>query len=167
MKYSLRPRYSLAALLLAVTGVSVGLGILRYLHHPPVYPIPAHEGGRTFSGHAFGRRYEVEVTQASMDAAPTWDRHRANPPLSANEAMIRADQVRLRLIRQKKLRDQIEIDGSWQLVAAELTPFDDNAGQWYWLVHFEYEMARSGSPNELRLIVLMDGTVPEPSVSDY
>ena len=58
-------------------------------------------------------------------------------------------------------------DGSWQLMAAELTPFYEERGQWFWLVRFEYVMSQTGPSNELELVVLMDGTVLEPTVSEH
>jgi hypothetical protein len=76
----------------------------------------------------------------------------------------RADQVRIRLIKERKLPDNIG-DGVWIMEAAELTPYDGERGQWYWQVRIAYEMTRTGPPDELRLVVLMDGTVIQPTVS--
>lgn len=166
MKYSLRPQYSLAALLFAVTGISVALAAYRYLNPPVVYPVPAYSGGGEYYSYAFDRRYVTEITERTFDGLPLWDRHRSNPPLSANAAMVAAEKVRLRLIAQKKLRDEEPTDGAWHLMAAELTPYDATEGKWFWVIRFEYVMDQTGPPNELELFVLMDGKVLEPTITE-
>lgn len=161
-----RPQFSIAALLIAIAGVSVALAIFRYLNPPPVYSLPTQPGAgflntRTY---AFGYKYEVNVTQKLLDRTPRWDRRNQNPPLSANEAMVLAEQVRLRLVKNEKLGDPSDIDyGWWELRAAELTPF--NSDHWYWRVRFQYIVEQTGPPNELELFVLMDGTVVESTVT--
>ena len=71
----------------------------------------------------------------------------------------------MRLIAHEKIDDQSPYsDGSWRLMAAELTPFDDDQGLWYWLVRFEYVVSAPDPPDELRLVVLMDGSVLEPTL---
>ena len=163
MKYSLR--YSLAALMLAVTLISMGLATYRYLNPPPSYSLPVFKGRRTFFSNSGGRTFKIEVTEEMLAHLPKWDRHRDNPPLSASEATMKADQVRRRLIEQEKITDQSLYEGgAWRLMAAELTPLDDDLGLWYWLVRFEYVVSSPEPPDELRLVVLMDGSVLEPTL---
>jgi hypothetical protein len=159
-----RPRYSLAALLLVVAGVAVALKIYQNLNPPPVYPLPIFGGSTTFFSYAFGFTYSVEVSEQTIDRAPLWDRRSQNPPLSVNEAMVRAERFRQRLLREGKLLDNVSSDGGWYLEGAELTPFDPERGHWYWLVRYQYGMSQTGPPHELRLVVLMDGTVVETNV---
>lgn len=160
-----RPQYSIAALLIAVAGVSIALAIFRYLNPPPVFTLPTTTGGLfNSSTYAFGFKHEVIVTQEMLDRTPRWDRRNQNPPLSANEAMVLAERFRLRLVKSEKLPDPSDIDyGRWELTAAELTPFDSK--HWYWRVRFQYFVEQTGPPNELELFVLMDGTVVEPTIT--
>lgn len=78
--------------------------------------------------------------------------------------MVRADKLRLQLVQDGKLPDGIH-DGLWLIEAAELTPFDEQRGQWFWLIRFEYSMSQPGPPNELLVVVLMDGTVIQPTMT--
>ena len=159
MRYNLR--YSLAALLAAVTLISMGLATYRYLNPPPAYSLPAFKGRRTFFSYSQGRNFKIEVTENMLAHLPKWDRHSDNPPLSASDATMKADQVRRRLISQEKFTDQSLYEGgAWRLMAAELTPL----GLWYWLVRFEYGGSSPEPPDELRLVVLMDGSVLEPTL---
>jgi hypothetical protein len=160
----LKPRFSLLVLLSTIGVICVGLAVYRYLYPPPVEPIPADAGGGTYYSYAFGYQYEVEITEGTFARTPKWDRRSPNPPLSANEAMVRAERTRKRLIKEKKLQDNIE-RGWWTMDSAELKAFDQENGQWYWMILFDYRMAQTGPPNELRIVVLMDGTVIEPTVT--
>jgi hypothetical protein len=163
MNYS--RRYSLATLLTTVTLISVGLATYRYLNPPPPYSLRAYKGRKTFFSQFLGRIYKIEVTEDLLARSPKWDRCTANPPLSANEATIKADRVRMRLIAEGKVGDESPYGGgSWFLMAAELTPLNDDLGLWYWVVRFECVVSSPDPPDELRLVVLMDGSVLEPTI---
>ena len=153
-------RFSLAGLLLAVACISIVMAIYRYLNPAPVYPINT-TGGLDRYSYAFGKQYGSEIAETDLLQAPTWDRRIPNPPLSANDAMVRADRVRKRLIKERKLLDNVR-DGEWALEDVQLTPYGED--HWYWVVRFVYDMSQSGPPNELELVVLMDGTVVEPKI---
>ena len=158
-------RFSLAALFLLVAICGVAFAVYRYLNPPPVYPLPF--WGTEIDGppnwfYSFGKDYVTDFSDEEIVAAPCWDRQSTNPPISAEDAMVRADIVRKRLFAEKKF--EADGDGNWQLVGAELRPYDVNRGLWSWLVRYAYNTTQSGPLNELLLTVLMDGRVIEPRI---
>jgi len=110
--------------------------------------------------------YVVEVTDEAIGAAPRWDRRFHDPPLSARDAIALADAARKRLIKEGKVRED-SADPYWVFARGELTPHDLSRGLWYWVVQFDTGLGKSGPPWELRLVVLMNGVVVEPSKDVY
>lgn len=164
-----RPRYSIACLLVLVTAVGASLAIYKRLNPPPAYPLPIAEndGEVVVYGQAFDEShawtYVTRISSELIAGAPIWDRRRShNPPLSANEAIVKADRVRLRLMEESKLTAETPPTSVWHIQNIELVPFDMESGQWYWLIRFWY--GNAGWPYELAIIVLMDGTVVEPTI---
>ena len=107
-----------------------------------------------------GKKYAVLVTQAALDKAPVWKADADDPPLSARKAMKAAGAARARLVPDTA-------DWKWDLRSAAL--WEASPGRWYWEVTFVAEYPRGGVVGRaptLRLVVLMDGTVVEPEVSE-
>jgi hypothetical protein len=166
---SLRPRYSLAALLIAFAAICVGLAAYRDLSSRPVYPLSLLYGNGTAeeNTYAFRSQYSTKVPPDAIARAPSWDRRNPNPPLPAVDAMVRAEQVRKRFIKERKLAPEGNDDpGEWSLISAQLIPYDANESTWVWRVLYEYLMDQTGPPNEFAVVVLMDGTVIEPEVRE-
>jgi hypothetical protein len=165
-----RPRYSLAALLIVVAAICLALAVYRDLNPPPVAPLPLSGMGAGSEENtlAFNFQYSTKISEETLSRAPAWDRRDPNPPLSAVDAMVRADHVRNRLIKDKKLEPEGGASGGyWELVSAELIPLDASIGKWSWRVRFHYRRSGTGPPDELALFVLMDGTVIEPEISRW
>jgi hypothetical protein len=144
-------------LLIAIAVISLAFAIYGYFARVPVYDLPTYSGYRTYYADAFGRTYSVRITEEAVARMPVWDKHHEHPPL------VLADKLRLRMIKEKKLVN-FAGDGRWKIRAAELTPAADD--RWFWLVRFEYSMDQTGSPNEILIPVLMDGTVLEPEITE-
>ena len=111
-------------------------------------------GSPTLMSYAAETKFSVSVPE-SLD--PKWNHNQLNPPLSARDAIALAIEKRKSLV---DARPRFE----WELQHASLCPADVANGQWYWLVEFHEQFmgASSGYPANLRLVVLMDGTVVEP-----
>lgn len=174
-----RPRYSIGFLLALIAVIGASLAIYRYLNPPPAYPLPTkHTLRQVERGDAydfrmdFGRTWETLVTEELFSGRPTWDRRRnLNPPLSANEAIVKADQFRRRLLNGEANNIDYEhqpidyLNSPWRLDSAELVPFHESEGHWYWRIRFSrlaegpFETLPSG---DMCLVVLMDGAVLEP-----
>jgi len=106
---------------------------------------------------AFGKVYWVTATVAALDKAPVWKDDAANPPLSARKAIKLADEA-----RGRRFKDPDEWE--WRRALVELC--DAGKGRWYWSVR--YQAYYKGIVYFLRLpeiylLVLMDGTVVEPT----
>ncbi len=143
-----------------MTLIGLGLGLYRYLYPPPVFPLSVHsysDGGYGF--YALGERFELRIAAERISASPGWDRRRPNPPVSAGDALIRAERVRLQWIKDKQLRENP--GGNWGLESLELVATSDN--EWYWLAKFAHHIEGTGPPHEFYVAVLMDGSVIEPT----
>ena len=109
---------------------------------------------------AFGKLYTATATRAALDRAPVWKDDADNPPLSARKAIKLADEARG---RQFKDSDEWE----WYRQSVELC--DAGGGRWYWAVRYRAyykDIVFLLSLPEIYLLVLMDGTVVEPTVFD-
>jgi hypothetical protein len=142
-------------------GVMMWLALRREMFPSPPYAIQQLTNGySTLYSRMLTEPYAVQIRDDDIASTPRWDR-RYSPPFPPQEAIRLADMARKRLIRDGIVQEDSN-DKDWQVSAVELTPHDVNRGLWYWIVRFETLVERSGTPSELRLVVLMDGTVVEP-----
>src|SRR5260370_32794682 len=102
--------------------------------------------------------YYVRITDEAFQKSPAWSAEAENPPLSARKAVRLANERRAKLVPDTK-------DWKWKLMSIQLCPHHDD--RWYWIVEY-VEWPRTGGiqgmPGYLKLAVLMDGTVVEPTV---
>jgi hypothetical protein len=113
----------------------------------------------TFVSYAFGKQYAVTISREALENSPAWKDDVDNPPLSARKAIKLAEELKNALVKDSK-------EYKWKLVSAELHPGD----KWFWLINYEAKFQlgdSSGIPNNLRLVVLMDGTVIKPEVANW
>jgi hypothetical protein len=105
-------------------------------------------------------QFGVTIRDADIAKAPHWNADAENPPLSPRKALKLANVVKERLVKNDE-------SYKWHLHSIQLTPTDERQEDWFWMVWYEATYlkgdSRGLSPN-LRLAVLMDGTVPEPTV---
>jgi hypothetical protein len=107
---------------------------------------------------AFGKVYQVIVSRAALDKTPAWKDDADNPPLSPRKAIKLADEARARLFKDN---DEWE----WRRGSMELC--DAGGGRWYWSAPYRAyykDIVYIIRLPEIHLVVLMDGTVAEPTV---
>lgn len=99
--------------------------------------------------------YNVVVKHEVISKTPAWSPTDPNPPISARRAWHLADATRAKILPNNQ-------HFVWELDSLQLKR--DSGDRWYWLVVFleEPQFASDGPPGYLQLMVLMDGTVPEP-----
>ena len=103
----------------------------------------------------YKQRYELKVTQSALDAAPMWPEDQPNPPVAARQAIA--------LAKEKLIKMHPE-SASWNLRSVNLTKLDAK-GQWIYTVYFEVpQRSPHLIPTPFDMIVLMDGSVVEPTV---
>jgi hypothetical protein len=106
---------------------------------------------------AFGKLYRSTVTPAVLAKTPVWDEKDENPPVSARQAIKLADKARERIVKDTD-------DWKWHREHVELHEF---FGRWYWTVRYRAyntDIVFYVTLPELTLVVLMDGTVIEPTI---
>jgi hypothetical protein len=108
---------------------------------------------REYHSHVFGNHYLVAIPSQALRRAPKWSANAVIPPLPAREAIDEANKVREKIAPDTP-------DQHWIMESASLVQVADT---WIWLIEYQFEGA-NGDPDTLKLVVLMDGTVPEPSV---
>ena len=154
-------RFSLLSLACAIAVAAVVIqAAIQIWPRPAIELQHAMQGGcPTIISYAHGKQIVVTVPE---DVGPKWKANDYNPPLSARQAIELAISKRESIINERK-------NHRWEFQHAMLCPADGKAGYWYWLVVFyeEFAGASSGVPPDLRLVVLMDGTVVEPEINDY
>jgi hypothetical protein len=111
----------------------------------------------TIYSYSFSNQYVVRVSGEDLEKSPSWKDDAENPPLSAKKAIKLANEMKDSLVKDGK-------DFKWILESASLKPA--RRDRWYWLLNYEVEFqgAHTGAPIQLRLVVLMDGTVIKPEV---
>jgi hypothetical protein len=121
-----------------------------------LWPFHARE---THYSYVFSKQYIVNITQKALDNTPIWADGADHPPLSARKATQLADKMRATLVKNRE-------GYTWTLKSISLIPAGE--GKWYWLAYYQeiFFGISSGLPNDLRLVVLMDGTVIKPVVKE-
>jgi hypothetical protein len=104
---------------------------------------------------AYGKAYDVNLSDDDIQKTPAWKQDDENPPLSARRAVRLATKMKDSLGKDAK---QLEFGG---------LALEQFSGRWYWTVRFagDPENDRMMAPH-LFLVVLMDGTVPKPESRD-
>jgi hypothetical protein len=113
----------------------------------------------TYYSYAFGKKYTSRITEEMLRKAPQWLEKSDNPPLSPRKALQSADALSNKLIGKKA-------DYRRYLEGVCLKPMGDG---WVWIVRFEWlpEGASTGVPDDLIIVVLMNGTTIQPEVRDW
>jgi hypothetical protein len=105
--------------------------------------------------------FVITVPPAVMNKTPAWVAGASEPPFPVLKALIRAESKQRELVKDSK-------GWKWELTNAHLREASND--RWYYEVifqaHDEVATATTGHPPFLTLLVLMDGTVPEPVVWD-
>jgi hypothetical protein len=133
----------------AFVGVAIALLGMHLRPEPGTVQVAAIDGALV---------YHVRVPPAVLKRTPAWAEGQ-DPPLSPLRAMLLADAKRAKLV-------QDSADYKWELDKPALRPAL-GVDRWYYeisyIAHFQ-GAASTGYPPSIRLIVLMDGTVPDPVV---
>lgn len=110
-------------------------------------------GGREVRSYAAGTAYVVAVTDAAIKAAPAWKADRDSPDLPPRKAVELAAKAVGKITEGRK-------DYTWETNTVALVPYQGD--YWYWVVEFRPvpTFPSTGSAGSLRVVVLMDGTVP-------
>jgi len=103
-----------------------------------------------------GKKFATTVTEGAVAKAPAWKADAEDPPLSARKALASAKVALRRLLPAMK-------EGEFTLSSLSLTPLHGTG--WYWAVTFQGQ-SLTGFPPTLRIVVLMDGAVVEPVVTE-
>src|SRR5262245_35042994 len=112
------------------------------------------------NSYSFDKQFSIAITDAAIRNSPDWKSDRDTPPIPPREAMKRANDLKSKLVVESD-------EWKWKMASISLTEADTN--KWYWIVNYEAEYQKGtqvGIPPTLRLVVLMDGTVVEPKVTD-
>ncbi len=124
--------------------------------------------GYTFCSYAFGKKYTSEFTYEQLAKSPSWNTDRADsPPFPVGKAVRLANVQKVRLVKDlKRYRWYLESVGLNHL--GWLAEDSDLSEKWWWCVTYEAHQREGGStgpPEQLLVIVLMDGTVIVPKVT--
>src|SRR5689334_20301103 len=94
-------RFSIRSLFVAIALIAMSLALYRHFSPPPAYPLPSFNMGWPLNANSylFGDNSSFEVSEQTVKQTPKWNPHHGNPPLSAYDAMVRADKLRLQLIK--------------------------------------------------------------------
>jgi hypothetical protein len=114
---------------------------------------------RALCSFSLDKCYIVTITDRALRKSPAWVVEAENPPLSAQKAIRLANEKRARLVEDT-------YDWKWEIETVSLNPARE--GRWYWVVEYKahFRGHSTGIPPFLKLAVLMDGTVVEPTVTD-
>lgn len=158
-----RIQFSIRSVLILLAVAAVGFGWLFPVIFPKPIPHLQFGGGRAMfhsvGGRSHATDYEATLTPDTFDAVPPWFRRTKNPPVSASDAMLIAQQYYQHNLSGEQYFDGLVID------SADLRLFDYEDGHWYWRVSFVSHGAGGFQPS-IDLAVLMDGSVVEPTAAE-
>jgi hypothetical protein len=100
--------------------------------------------------------FKTTVTREQIAKTPAWDAHSDFPPLSPRKAEQLATTEFHKLLKDKT---------DWERKKISLEPVGDGA-HWFYLVEFAPNEPQLGVQASLEIVVLMDGKVVEPEVTD-
>ena len=158
-------KFRLISLFFLIAVFSAGFAI--FINTRPELPINfEHRMDERTNGQVFLYSYDLNrqfETKLSGSENSPWLHSSANPPISAARAIRTAIVEREKLVQDSKNLE-------WHFKSASLVPYNGKAGDWYWLVTFNSQSVgaalSSGYDFELRVVVLMDGTVVQPKIND-
>ena len=111
-----------------------------------------------FFSHAFGKSYSVRVTDELLSKSPKWLEASQHPPVSPRKALAAADALAKELVGvQNHYRRYLE--------GITLKPIKNG---WVWLVKFDwiFDGSATGIPDNLIVVVTMDGKVIRPEIAE-
>jgi hypothetical protein len=113
----------------------------------------------------YGEQWVLELKHDDIRRRK-WTVQMSNPPVSAREAIAKADKVSKIIIKNLKKDNN---DSDWAIESVALMPLDrknpdikENKDCWFWLVRYEDFSLMSGQPSQFEVAVLMDGSVISP-----
>ena len=136
---------------------------------------PSDTGVSEEYSYAFGKRYASGITIEKLTKLPSWNMQQSDsPPLPPGKAIRLANALKEKLVKEKLVMEPK--DYQWSVQSTTLTRLDPVAWEgsklldkWWWEVLYAAQFTGggyTGPPIELRIVVLMDGTVIVPKVSD-
>ncbi len=102
------------------------------------------------------KEFKTEVTREQVAKTPAWAASADYPPLSVRKAEQLAEAKFQKLLPDKS---------DWERKRIIIESIGDDA-HWYYRVEFAPIEPQSGRQGSLEIVVLMDGKVIEPEVSD-
>jgi hypothetical protein len=113
--------------------------------------------GQRFSASSEGKKFEFSVGYVEVRRTPPWSRDNDNPPLSP----LKAEDLAI-----KKLGVLLKDSSGWTCQEIKLTNCGDGS-HWFYVVEFmkSLEDPISLPLQRMLVVVLMDGTIPEPKVT--
>ena len=109
-----------------------------------------------YESHAEGKKYNYEVFREQLLKTPAWHIDDDRPPLSPRAAERAA---------KKEFEKRIKDTTHWTEDRIILVDMGDKI-HWIYLVQYRRFAERVEDAQLLRIVVLMDGTVVEPKISD-
>ena len=110
----------------------------------------------SLSSYVSGKRFNFEITREQVLKTPVWKADVDSPPLAPRKA---------EQLATEKFRKLITDTEDWKRESITLEDTGDGL-HWIYIVAFTKVGAYAGLPPYLRVIVLMDGNVIEPNVSE-
>jgi hypothetical protein len=110
----------------------------------------------SISSYAERKRFDFEVTREQLLKTPLWRLKKDSPPLSPRKADKAAT---------TKLRKLLKDTKGWERDRICLQDMGDGI-HWIYVIEFSQRGIYGGLPPDLKIIVLMDGTVIEPKITD-
>jgi hypothetical protein len=111
---------------------------------------------RSVAGYAEGSVFYYSLGHL-VGRTPAWERGDEHPPLAARKAEE---------IATKELSKLLTAPGAWSCsaITLERSPLKD---RWYYIVKFENQHDSTSRGVGMRVVVLMDGTVPKTTKHDF
>lgn len=106
--------------------------------------------------YAEGKKFDFEVTREQLMKAPVWKLQDDSPPLSPRKAEKAATTKFRKLLKDSK---------GWERDRISLEDMGDGV-HWIYVIEFSHHGNYDGLPPSLKIIVLMDGTIIEPKITD-
>jgi hypothetical protein len=161
-------RFSISAALLLLTWISVAFAMVsQYARQHPYRGFTRDKYVDVVRKYIPGisalteQSYDPELPPEFVADTPIWDFTSANPPLSVQMAIERAEQFR------RDHLQKVDINRKWGLKSISLLPLIGAEAKWCWCVEYRtVNNLQNKNDKSVRVLIRMDGFVQEPFVFD-
>ncbi len=138
------------------TAIALYCLVLMSLASAQTFRVGAEGRSWTFSGYGERKRFDYSFDTPRLAATPEWKSDQENPPLSPRKA---------EKLAMMKIQALLKKSKCWHRAEIVLQDSGDER-HWFYVIKYDRDGGSVPQPVSMVVVVLMDGTIPEPKLLD-